>query len=100
MRNTIALSFRRKAERLAHFIKLDIIGFYHSHPDCAAEPSDYDTRHALPVYSYVIVSVRKGKVADCKSWELDPESCKQFQSEKLDLRKNRCANNFSEDESR
>jgi proteasome lid subunit RPN8/RPN11 len=70
-----------KAERFAKFIKLDIIGFYHSHPDCTANPSDYDTSHALPVYSYVIVSVIKGKTEDFKSWELDKENYKKFQSE-------------------
>jgi proteasome lid subunit RPN8/RPN11 len=76
-----------KAERLARFIKLDIIGFYHSHPDCAAKPSDYDTSHALPIYSYVIVSAVQGKSADFKSWVLDDESCKQFQSEVINTEK-------------
>ena len=34
---------------------LDIVGFYHSHPDHSAIPSAYDVEHALPVYSYLIV---------------------------------------------
>jgi proteasome lid subunit RPN8/RPN11 len=76
-----------KAERFAKFIKLDIIGFYHSHPDCAANPSDYDTRHALPIYSYVIVSVIKGNTADFKSWELDKENYKEFHSEVINTDK-------------
>ncbi len=72
-----------KAERFAKFIKLDIIGFYHSHPDCVADPSDYDTSHALPIYSYVIVSVQKGKAVDFKSWELEKENFRQFESEEI-----------------
>lgn len=71
-----------KAEQLARFIKADIIGFYHSHPDCAAVPSEYDRSHALPVYSYIIVSVKKGRADECTSWELDKASdYKKFQSE-------------------
>ena len=43
---------------------LDIVGFYHSHPDHSAIPSAYDVEHALPVYSYLIVSVYVAKAVD------------------------------------
>lgn len=43
---------------------LDIVGFYHSHPDHSAIPSAYDVEHALPVYSYLIVSVYDAKAID------------------------------------
>jgi proteasome lid subunit RPN8/RPN11 len=43
---------------------LDIVGFYHSHPDHSAIPSAYDVEHALPVYSYLIVSVYDKKAVD------------------------------------
>lgn len=43
---------------------LDIVGFYHSHPDHSAIPSAYDMEHALPVYSYLIVSVYDAKAVD------------------------------------
>ena len=43
---------------------LDIVGFYHSHPDHSATPSAFDLEHALPVYSYLIVSVYDGKAVD------------------------------------
>lgn len=43
---------------------LDIVGFYHSHPDHSAVPSAYDVEHALPVYSYLIVSVYAAKAVD------------------------------------
>src|SRR5574344_61587 len=43
---------------------IDIVGFYHSHPDNSATPSAFDVEHALPVYSYLIVSVYDGKAVD------------------------------------
>jgi len=59
-----------KAERIARAEKLEIIGFYHSHPDHPSKPSGYDKDHALPFYSYIIVSVDKGKAQILTSWEL------------------------------
>ncbi|MBQ6554981.1 MAG: M67 family metallopeptidase, partial [Firmicutes bacterium] len=49
---------------------LDIVGFYHSHPDHPAVPSEYDRSHALPVYSYLITSVMNGKPQKTYSYEL------------------------------
>jgi proteasome lid subunit RPN8/RPN11 len=37
--------------------RADLLGFYHSHPDHPARPSQYDLDHALPSFSYVIISV-------------------------------------------
>jgi proteasome lid subunit RPN8/RPN11 len=48
-----------------------VLGFYHSHPDCPARPSEYDREHAWPFYSYVIVSIAKGSAVDMTSWLLD-----------------------------
>jgi len=59
-----------KAEQAARAKKLDVIGFYHSHPDHPSAPSGYDKDHALPFYSYVIVSVDNGKAQVLTSWEL------------------------------
>jgi proteasome lid subunit RPN8/RPN11 len=59
-----------KAEREARARSLDIIGFYHSHPDHPARPSDYDREQALPFYSYLIVSVEGGRADALTSWEL------------------------------
>ena len=50
-----------RAERYAREKKLDVIGYYHSHPNAPAVPSQYDLEHALPVWSYVIASVIEGK---------------------------------------
>jgi proteasome lid subunit RPN8/RPN11 len=59
-----------KAEKEARVLGMDIIGFYHSHPDHPARPSDYDREQALPCYSYLIVSVGRGKAEVLTSWEL------------------------------
>ncbi|MDR0233981.1 MAG: M67 family metallopeptidase [Zoogloeaceae bacterium] len=59
-----------RVEQTARASRLDVIGFYHSHPDHPAIPSGYDKDHALPFYSYVIVSVRKGAADELTSSEL------------------------------
>ena len=61
------------AELTAREAKLELIGFYHSHPDHPASPSEYDRDNALPFYSYVIVSVEKGGAKDTASWELSAD---------------------------
>lgn len=71
------------AERKARELKLDILGFYHSHPDSSAKPSDYDKNHALPFYSYLITSVEKGKAIDFTSWELS-EDRTEFKNETIE----------------
>lgn len=58
------------AERRAAASGLELIGFYHSHPDHPAHPSEYDLDHALPTFSYVIVSVSTGGPAEMTSWKL------------------------------
>jgi len=60
----------RLAEGRASGRGLDLLGFYHSHPDHPARPSQYDLDHAWPVFSYVIVSVRDGAAGDMTSWRL------------------------------
>lgn len=60
----------RDLERAARAASLEIVGFYHSHPDHAARPSDFDREHALPWYSYVIIAVERGRSADVASWRL------------------------------
>ena len=60
----------REAERLAADGGAELLGFYHSHPDHPARPSQYDLDHAWPFFSYVIVSVRAGVSEDMTSWRL------------------------------
>jgi proteasome lid subunit RPN8/RPN11 len=63
----------RDAEKAALGKKLDLVGWYHSHPDHPARPSQYDQEHAWPWYSYVIVSVAGGKPAEMTSWRLSDD---------------------------
>lgn len=60
-------------EKLARAEQLDIIGFYHSHPNAPARPSVYDTEHAWPWYVYVIVSVLDGRAGDVTAWVLQDD---------------------------
>lgn len=62
-----------QGEKYAAAKSLDVIGFYHSHPDHPAVPSAYDLDHAWPVYSYIVVSVKSGKAEDLFSWEMQSD---------------------------
>lgn len=62
-----------RVENQARKNGLDVIGFYHSHPDHPAVPSAYDLEHAWPFYSYVIVAVAGGDAKEIASWILDEE---------------------------
>jgi proteasome lid subunit RPN8/RPN11 len=71
----------RLAEKTAREKRLELIGWYHSHPDHPARPSDFDREHAWPWYSYIIVSVHRQKPREMTSWRLhddrsgyDPEA--------------------------
>lgn len=59
-----------RGEKYARANRRDVVGFYHSHPDHPAVPSQFDLDHAWPVYSYIIVSVREGRAEDLFSYEL------------------------------
>jgi proteasome lid subunit RPN8/RPN11 len=73
-----------KAELEARKRKLEVLGFYHSHPDHPARPSDYDREFALPFYSYIITAVDKGKAGDFTSWELTTNR-EQFLPEEIKI---------------
>ncbi len=62
-----------RGERHARSRNLDVIGFYHSHPDHPAAPSPFDLEHAWPTYSYLIVSVRRGTAEALLSWTLEAD---------------------------
>jgi proteasome lid subunit RPN8/RPN11 len=63
------------ADKTARQQGLDVIGWYHSHPDHPARPSQYDQDHAWPWYSYIIVSVHNGVPKDMTSWRLKDDRC-------------------------
>jgi proteasome lid subunit RPN8/RPN11 len=60
----------RLAERRVAELGGELLGFYHSHPDHPARPSQYDLDHAWPTFAYVIVSVAAGKAGDLAVWWL------------------------------
>lgn len=60
----------RAAERHADAAGAALVGFYHSHPDHPAEPSQYDLDHAWPNLSYVILAVAGGAATALRSWRL------------------------------
>ena len=47
---------------------LEIVGIYHSHPDCPAILSKEDEKYMVPGLEYVIMSVQNGEVVDVKSY--------------------------------
>ena len=73
-----------QAELEARRNKLEIVGFYHSHPNHPARPSDYDRDHALPFYSYLILRVAAGKPEEMTSWRLQVDRT-AFDSEMLEI---------------
>lgn len=73
-----------KMEREAQARELDIIGFYHSHPDHPARPSDYDRDHAFPWYSYVIIAVQAGQPGPFASFTLR-EDRSSFEEEAIEV---------------
>ena len=74
----------RIAEKRAREAGLDLLGFYHSHPDHPARPSQYDLDHAWPVFMYVILSVMSGEPGDLTSWRLAADRS-AFEPELLNL---------------
>jgi len=76
------------AQRAARERGLEIVGFYHSHPDHPAQPSQYDLDHAAwPGYSYLIVSIQRGRAAErdgANSFEL-AEDRSRFLPEPIEI---------------
>jgi proteasome lid subunit RPN8/RPN11 len=60
----------RMAETRASELGGELLGFYHSHPDHPARPSQFDLDHAWPTFAYVIVSVMAGAARDMTVWFL------------------------------
>lgn len=60
----------RTAEQRASELGGELLGFYHSHPDHPARPSQFDLDHAWPTFAYVIVSVMAGTARDMTVWYL------------------------------
>lgn len=72
----------RQAEQSAAERQMTLLGFYHSHPDHPAVPSAFDTEHALPWFTYVIVAVSQGRAMETTAWLLR-EDRKNFDERRL-----------------
>ena len=59
-----------RAERAARDQRLELVGWYHSHPDHPARPSEFDREHAWPWYSYVILGIAASGPGEMTSWRL------------------------------
>ena len=70
-----------RGELYARAKDLEVVGFYHSHPDSPAVPSQYDLEHAWPTYSYIIVSTSADRANDLFSWEQEPDRSRFNQEE-------------------
>lgn len=83
-RYLIAPDDLRRLEADVRAAGLDIVGYYHSHPDHPAAPSAFDADHAWPWYSYVIVRIDRGRGAELASWVLADDR-PQMLPESLDV---------------
>ena len=59
-----------RAERAARAAGEEVVGFFHTHPDHPARPSQFDTDRAWPGYRYVVVAVNDGRMAEATAWRL------------------------------
>jgi proteasome lid subunit RPN8/RPN11 len=60
----------RLADKRAREVGGSLLGFYHSHPNAPARPSEYDLAHAWPNLTYVIISVPAGAPGEITAWHL------------------------------
>ena len=74
------------AEKAARQQGLEVVGWYHSHPDHPARPSQYDRDHAWPWYSYIIVSVANRIPEEMTSWRLADDRS-EFECEEIGLQR-------------
>jgi proteasome lid subunit RPN8/RPN11 len=70
-----------QAEMTAETLGLDLIGVFHSHPDCPNVPSEYDREWAQPFFSYIITRVDHGKAVNSRSWKLVEDRSKYEEEE-------------------
>jgi len=71
-----------RADREARSRKMDLIGIYHSHPDCDAYFSETDLKNSCPWYSFVVLSIQKARFDHANSWLPNAE---QTHAEKEEL---------------
>lgn len=72
-------------ERRAFEADLQVVGYYHSHPEAPPVPSEFDREHAWPWYVYLIASVVDGAMAEVRAWRLSDDR-DSFDSIEIDVR--------------
>src|SRR5439155_17084389 len=60
-----------RTEKMARAQAMDIVGFYHSHPNAPARPSAYDVEHGWPWYAYLIVSIAERAAGEITAWVVE-----------------------------
>ncbi len=73
-----------KAEMKAAELGVDLIGVFHSHPDCPNVPSEYDREWAQPFFAYIITRVDNGSVVSHRSWRLIEDRTK-YEEENIEI---------------
>ena len=74
-----------QAELKAEKLGLDLIGVFHSHPDCPNIPSEYHREWAQPFFSYIITRVDNGKAVNSRSWKL-AEDRSRYEEEEIKVK--------------
>ncbi len=72
-----------QAEKDARERSIEVVGFWHTHPDHPAQPSQYDADHAWPEYVYVIMAIHSGSQADVNAFVLRQEDPPEFGPEPI-----------------
>ncbi|MFN2397345.1 MAG: Mov34/MPN/PAD-1 family protein [Gemmatimonadaceae bacterium] len=70
--------------RAAEHDGLEVVGFYHSHPDHRPEPSRLDCEEAWPWYTYLIIGSRSDSAGPARAWQLEDDGL-QFAEEELTI---------------
>jgi proteasome lid subunit RPN8/RPN11 len=71
------------AHKEAGALGFAVVGYYHSHPDHPAVPSELDRENAWPDVSYLVVAIQSGRVTEARSWRLSAD-CAQFEEEAIE----------------
>jgi proteasome lid subunit RPN8/RPN11 len=69
------------ADKAARSRGMDLVGIYHSHPDCDAYFSETDLKNSCPWYSFVVLSIRKGALDHANSWLPDADQTRAEREE-------------------
>ena len=71
------------ADKAARQMGLELLGVYHSHPDADAYFSETDLKHSCPWYSFVVLSVKRGRYDHANSWLPDFDQARADREELL-----------------